>query len=37
MAMLWGRRVIVASVKQDKPVWYVGHADGRTEETGSRP
>jgi stage V sporulation protein R len=37
MAMLWGRRVIVATVKQDKPIWYVGHVDGRTEETRERP
>jgi stage V sporulation protein R len=37
MAMLWGRRVIVASVKQDKPIWFVGHADGRTEEARERP
>jgi stage V sporulation protein R len=37
MAMLWGRRVIVATVKQDKPVWYSGYPDGRTEEAGSAP
>jgi stage V sporulation protein R len=37
MAMLWGRRVIVASVKQDKPIWFVGHPDGRTEEAGELP
>jgi stage V sporulation protein R len=37
MATLWGRRVIVATVKQDKPIWYVGHVDGRTEETRERP
>jgi stage V sporulation protein R len=37
IAMLWGRRVIVATVKQAKPIWYVGQPDGRTEETRSRP
>jgi stage V sporulation protein R len=37
MAMLWGRRVIVATVRQDKPIWYIGHVDGRTEETRERP
>jgi stage V sporulation protein R len=37
MATLWGRRVIVATVKQDKPIWYSGHADGRTEESRSAP
>jgi hypothetical protein len=35
--MLWGRKVVVATVRQDKPVWYVGNPDGRTEETHSRP
>jgi stage V sporulation protein R len=37
MGMLWGRKVVVASVRQDKPIWYIGHPDGRTEETRSRP
>jgi stage V sporulation protein R len=37
IAMLWGRRVVVATVTQEKPIWYVGHPDGRTEETRDRP
>jgi stage V sporulation protein R len=37
MALLWGRPVVVATVKQDKPVWYVGHPDGRSEERTSAP
>jgi stage V sporulation protein R len=37
IAMLWGRRVIVATVKQDKPTWFVGHPDGRSEQSSSAP
>jgi stage V sporulation protein R len=37
MALLWGRPVIVATVKDDKPIWYVGHPDGRTDERSSAP
>jgi len=32
IALLWGRPVTVATVKQDKPIHYVGHPDGRNEE-----
>ena len=37
MALLWGRKVVVATVRQDKPIWYVGYPDGRSEETRSLP
>jgi len=37
MAMLWGRPVIVATSKQDKPIWYVAHPDGRSEACDSAP
>jgi stage V sporulation protein R len=37
MAMLWGRPVIVATSKQDKPIWYFAHPDGRSEACDSAP
>jgi stage V sporulation protein R len=37
MAVLWGRPVIVHTVKDDEPVWYVGHPHGSSEETDEAP
>jgi stage V sporulation protein R len=37
IATLWGRRVIVETRREDAPIWYVGDADGTTEERGEAP
>jgi stage V sporulation protein R len=37
VAMLWGRPVVVESVKKQDPIWYTGHPDGHTEQATSPP
>lgn len=37
MALLWGRPVVVESVREDAPVWYRGRPDGTTETLTETP
>jgi stage V sporulation protein R len=37
IAMLWGRPVIVRTLRDDEPIWFVGHPDGTTEVSTEEP